>query len=342
MKRTSIERGLVRMVVTPAKEISVQALFRIRTAHDRLAVQLPAKGKIDAADPLRINGSSVILEIQDKQKGDYSIPIVAPNADTPFLLELRYIIPESDGSQLDLPVFPQDSAAQKVYMAVYLPEKKTLLNAEGPWTKEFYWEMIAPAMMWHPRPNSDVGSLVNWVREGINISGNSADDFPTDGTLYLYSTLRPEGSPKGTMAMTAMNARWLQALVFLAVFLGGAMLIPAGCSAKSLAAGALIATVILLGVFYPVFAMQTLNGIFVLAVFLVLVLWSVAWVFHLQRRRPAAAAAGTSDASSRDSGVDLTRYEPHRAETPHPQSPAAAEPPKPAGGDGAEGGQSHE
>ena len=96
-----------------------------------LAVNLPENVKFDT-EPLRINGRSVMLE---KQKGDYFIPIVAPNADTPFLLEMRYTLPENDGSRLDLPVFPQDPAVQKVFLAVYLPETKTLLNAEGPWTQ---------------------------------------------------------------------------------------------------------------------------------------------------------------------------------------------------------------
>ena len=41
VKRTSIERAVVRMVVTPAKIISVQALYRMRSVQQRLAVRLP-------------------------------------------------------------------------------------------------------------------------------------------------------------------------------------------------------------------------------------------------------------------------------------------------------------
>ena len=42
IKHTSIERALVRMVVTPANQISVQALYRMRSAGQRLTVELPA------------------------------------------------------------------------------------------------------------------------------------------------------------------------------------------------------------------------------------------------------------------------------------------------------------
>jgi hypothetical protein len=331
VKRTNIERGLVRMVVTPANEISVQAIYRVRTARDRLAVNLPENVKFDT-EPLRINGRSVMLE---KQKSDYFIPIVAPNADTPFLLEMRYTLPGTDGTRLDLPVFPQDPAVQKVFLAFYLPETKTLLNADGPWGKEFRWK-LSQAMMWKPWLNSDEvkreeEKLLNWVREGVSLAGN-AGDFQTDGTLYVYSTLRPDTPPQGSLTVTVMDARWLQALVFLVVFLAGVMLLPYGCRMKSLAVGVLITIIVLLGVFWPIFAMQILNGILALAIFLVLVLWTVAWMFRIGRRPTVAPVTNdTSTPPSRDSGVDLTQYEPNSAEAP-----------KPAAGDNAEGGKSHE
>jgi hypothetical protein len=333
VKRTSIERGLVRMVVTPGNEVSVQALYRVRTARDRLAVSLPENAEF-GTEPLRINGRSVMLEKQNK---DHFIPIVAPNPDAPFILEMRYALPKNDGSRLDLPIFPQDPAAQKVFLAVYIPEKRTLVDATGSWSKEFHWE-ISPAMMWHPRPTAGIGELLGWVREGANLSGSPADDFQTDGTLYVYSTLRPETPPNGSLSTTIIDARWLRGLVFGVVFVVGVLLIPAPFRLKTLAVGTLIAIIALLGVFCPIFAMQVLNGILVLAIFLVLVLWAVAWAFHMQRRQPTAPAAPTTAAPpSRDSGVDLTQYEPHRSE-----SPSVTEPPKPQGGNRAEGGTSHE
>ena len=61
VKRTSIDRAVCRMVITPAGEIAVQALYRVRSVLPRLAVQLPAKATPDS-DPVRINGQSVTLQ----------------------------------------------------------------------------------------------------------------------------------------------------------------------------------------------------------------------------------------------------------------------------------------
>jgi hypothetical protein len=323
VKRTSIERGVVRMVVTPAGEISVQAFYRIRTARDRLQVQFPAKVKFDT-EPLRINGRTVMLETQ---KDDYFIPIVAPNADAPFLLEMRYTLPGGDG-RLDLPDFPQDPAVQKIFLAVYLPETKSLLGANGPWTQEFRWRMT-PALMWHAE--SECGSMLDTVQNGVQLSGNAIDNFQTDGRLYVYSTLRPEPAPAGSLSMLVFDNRWLQAIVFFAVFLGGAALVPARCGAKALAAGSLIAAIILLGVFCPTFAMQILNGILLLAIFLVAMLWGVAGIYRMQKCLPAKPPVQNAVPPTRDSGVDLSQYQPHAAE---PKSGGNAE--------GTEGGVCHD
>ncbi len=140
VKRTSIERAVVRMVVTPAKIISVQALYRMRSARQRLAVHLPEGAAFDT-QPLRINGRPVALE---KGQNEYFVPLVAATADTPFVLELRYTL-EGDGSRLDLPDFPQEPAVVKAYLCVYLPETRTLLGVRGPWNEEFRWK-CDPAM----------------------------------------------------------------------------------------------------------------------------------------------------------------------------------------------------
>ncbi len=112
IKRTSIERAVVRMVVTPAKIISVQALYRLRSARQRLAVHLPEGAAFDT-QPLRINGHPVALE--KGRQNEYFVPLVATTADMPFVLELRYTL-EGDGSQLDLPDFPQEPAVVKAYL----------------------------------------------------------------------------------------------------------------------------------------------------------------------------------------------------------------------------------
>jgi hypothetical protein len=333
VKQTNIERGLVRMVITQANEISVQAIYRIRTARDRLAIGLPEGARFHA-EP-KLDGRAVMLEKQ--KKDEYFIPIVAPNAEKPFLLELRYSLPGNAQNRLDIPSFQKDTAAQKVYLEFYVPEKKTLLNVVGPWTKEYWWRLL-PTMMWRPNSNLNDNQLLSWVREGIQISGSEGNDFPTDGTVFLYSTVQPDAPPNGSLNLTLLDARWLQALVFLVVVLGGIALVRVRCRFKTLAVGSLFAVLILLGVFYPIFAMQTMNGILILAFVIVLIVWSVAWMFG-SGKRPEAASAPVPDNTvppTRDSGVDLSHYEPLASDS------SASTEPKKAGGNGEEGGKSHE
>ena len=43
LKHTSVERALLRMVITRSNRISVQALYRMRSNRQRLEIQLPAQ-----------------------------------------------------------------------------------------------------------------------------------------------------------------------------------------------------------------------------------------------------------------------------------------------------------
>ena len=58
-------------------EISVQALYRMRSARQRLQVVLPAGVEFDT-DPARINGNPVTLQ---SQEGTYFVPLVDRDAD---------------------------------------------------------------------------------------------------------------------------------------------------------------------------------------------------------------------------------------------------------------------
>jgi len=77
--------------------------------------------------------------------------------------------------------------------------------------------------------------------------------------------------------MGSMALRWI---VFLVVFIVGAALSPADRSLRALAVGALIVVLVLCGVFAPNFSMQILNGVLAAAIFLVLVIWVVAFFFR--------------------------------------------------------------
>ena len=363
--RTSIERAFVRMVVAQDKTTSVQALYRMRSEGQRLTVRLPAGRQFDA-QPLRINGRQVGLETADAAE-TYYVPLSAVKGEKPFLLELRYTLPEgraSDGLRFELPEFvgqhessrqtaeEERPAALKAYLCVYLPQTRVLLGARGPWTQEFGLRWDGNSWRWRPSTaDSSYGGrrfpspaeLVEWVREGVEAPGNPADDFQTDGVAYVYSTLRPAAPPASSLELTAVDDNWLKGAVFAVVAVLGVLLLPARLPLRALVVGAMIVALVLSGALLPIFAAQVLNGVFLAAVFVVAVLWTVA--FLATRRRPSAA--GPSPGSP-EPGVDLSQYqpepplaEPPAAEPPPgPAKPEDAQPPRSEGGQ-SEGGQSH-
>ncbi|MGD2110863.1 MAG: hypothetical protein PVI86_15905, partial [Phycisphaerae bacterium] len=128
LKRSSIERAFVRTVVTRSNQLSVQALYRMLSARQRLEVTLPEGVRFDT-DPVRINGTPVSLE--RGREDEYFVPLVGRTPDTPFVLEIRYTVPEG-GTLLTLPVFPSEPAVQKMYLGAYIPPERVLLGSRGP------------------------------------------------------------------------------------------------------------------------------------------------------------------------------------------------------------------
>ncbi len=322
VKRTSIDRAVVRMVVTPAGEVSVQALYRVQSAQQRIVVSLPG-AKFDA-EPLRVGGRRAPLETG--KQDEYFVPVSAANADEPFLVELRYTV-SGDGRNLDLPLFPGDDVAvQKVFLCVYLPPTRALLESSGPWNQEFQWQW-GPGLKWEASPNRDSQAfddkkLVSWVEEGTGPAGSAAGgSFLPDGRRYVFSTLRPAAG--GALQLSLLSDRGLNAIVFLLVIFGGLLLLPAGLGRRALAIGAGIIALVLAGVFYPTFSAQIVNGVLAAAVFIVLVVWSVAYLAWM---RPAALARQRATAAEKPlpktlvAALDAGLPEPPAEESP----PAAA------------------
>ncbi|MGO8690099.1 MAG: hypothetical protein ACLQLG_10730 [Thermoguttaceae bacterium] len=245
--------------------------------------------------------------------------VSAPNADEPFLVELRYTVP-FDGRSLDLPFFPDEVALQKVYLCVYVPAPQALLGSVGPWSEEFQWRL--DGLHWEPcypaADTSDDKKLVSWVEQGTGPAGSAS--FLPDGRRFVFSTLRPSAPPDGSLRLRLLSNNGLSAIVFLVVVCGGLILLPAGRGRRAAAVGAVIIALVLSGVFCPTFAMQIVNGVLAAALVIVLVVWSVA---YMARSRPAAAATARPmpppAATALDAGVSLS--------APPAAAPAAAEPP---------------
>ncbi len=323
VKRTSVERALVRMVVTPAEVVSVQALYRMLSNRQRLVVQLPAGAEFDA-QPLRINGRPAPLEKGGENQ--YFIPLSGTGGDEPFLVELRYTL-AGDGGRLVPPIFPQEPAVVQEYLCAYLPEKQRLLSARGPWTEEFGWRPDR-RLRWRPRPNRDPDRLDDWVREGISESSEAADDFATDGDPYLFSTLRPAPPPDGVLRLKTIDDRFLSALLFLGAVALGILLLPARLPLRAVVVCAAVIALVLAGVFWPILARQLLGGVLPAAVFVVAVLWIAAAAARRPARRPVKP-----EPADRDHGVDLSQYRPE---------PPASEPSEKSDEQEKEGGRNDE
>lgn len=268
VKRTSIERAWVRVVATRSDQLAVQGLYRLRSAEQRLALQLPPEVQFDT-QPLKLNGRSVQLEKGDQD--EYYIPLVGQSPDDPLVLELRYTL-KGSASQIDLPHFPGDPAVQKVYLSVYLPQELTLLGSQGPWADELNW-VDNGTFDRVPRPRMNDNELVNWVTGGVSLTGAPPTSFETDGQMYLFSTLRPEKPPTGSLKLSTLDEDWLNAFVFLAIVAAGLALIRLPLTSKLGMLAFFVALVVLAGVFWPIFSKQILDGVFASAVFLVFIAW---------------------------------------------------------------------
>ena len=181
----------------------------------------------------------------------------------------------------------------KTYLAVYLPETRTLLGVRGPWTQEFGWR-FGPSWRWQPSPIitlmgarsmppiASVGSARRWIfpatRATISRPTGCSTSIPRFG---------PPPGRKGPLEMVAVDGRSLDGLIFAATVLLGLLLLPARLGARTFVVGAAVIALVLAGVFAPTFSRQILGGVLASAVFVVAVMWTMGMAAR-RRKRPAA------------------------------------------------------
>jgi len=283
VKRTSIENAVVRMVVTRADAVAVQAIYRLRSARQRLEVALPAGVDFDT-EPLRINGRPVMLEQGGKDR--YFIPLTQSSADRPLLVDLRYTLPKWNRGVLSLAEFPENPAIQKVYLCVYLPDERALLGIRGPWTNEIRWRRDHTMNWWKPTHPASDAWLVEELKQNITVASDPLEGFQTDGRRYVFSTLRPTGG----LRLIEVDQTWLTVAMLAVLVIGGLVLATASIRIRALATGGLVAAIVLCGMFAPLFARQILDGYFVAALAVVAVVWVVAFAMRQQRRGKTASS----------------------------------------------------
>lgn len=282
VKRTSIERSVVRAVVTRSGQTSVQALYRLRSARQRLALTLPAGATFDD-DSLKINGLRIPLERGNQN--DYFVPLAGQNPDTPMLLELRYTL-TGQGTTFDLPAFPEDPAVQQVYLCTYLPEEWAVARADGPWNDDFRWYWgttdwrYTGGRAYIPIAERNDKELVAWVTQDIKLPGNPLDNFRHDGRLLVFTALHPEAPPAGSLKLAVVHRSLLNGLMLLVVLGGGLLLVRSRLAVRAAAVGAAILVLFLARTFQPMLTFETINNIFEWSVIIVGLLWIIAWIIR--------------------------------------------------------------
>ena len=324
IKHTAVERALVRMVVTRSGLISVQALYRARSARQRLRVRLPADFHEFDRDPLRINGRPVSLE-HSGDRTTFFVPLVSLTPDEPFLLELRYTV-KGAGMTLECPVFPEEPAVQKVYLSAYLPRVWDYLGYVGPWTDENVWDFRDGDLTWLVVARRNDASLVDWVRQGLKTEGGAEQSFQTDGRPYLFSTLRPQEPPEGSLHLAAWDSTYLAIAVFVVILAVGVALLLTPWTKRCIAVGAFIALMVLLGVFAPTFAMQVTDGVMAAAVSIVAVIWLLWYLLWTRRRDPRIVERRKARRAARDAALARARAAAQRAGAPAAEPPTAKPP----------------
>jgi len=275
VKRTSIDRAVCRMVLTPAGETAVQAVYRIRSVRPWLAVQLPTDALPDS-DPVRINGQLVTL-----RKGDGDalvVPLLSANAEEPFVLEIRYTV--KSGQTLLLPTFSEDTAVQKVYLCAFVPPTQDVVGTAGSWAEDFQWR-YGYQDRWIPINSETHEKKVEWVCEGNNSALGTAKTFHFDGMPLIFSTLRPDA--QNNVRLWTIEHQTLNALIFGLVVVGGVALLGTCLARRAIAAGVFVAALMLLGVFWPTFSIHVLGWPLFAAVTIVLLLWAIVGLFRLYR-----------------------------------------------------------
>lgn len=329
VKGTSIELALLRMVVTRSGAVSTQALYRMRSARQRLLIQLPEGVEFETL-PM-INGRQVKLERGDESGNRVLVPLVNQSPDEPFVLDLRYTVADA-GTKLQVPHFPEEPAVQKVYLLAYLPQEEALLGSFGPWSSD---AEVTQALYRH---DAHVEQLLQKLCMNIPAASTAAATFQTDGRVYAFSALQPAAAADMQLTLATMHRNWLSGLVIAVILICGIILLRFPLTIKIMTAGLFLILLVMLMVFLPTFAQQVSGGAMAAAVIAVAVIWGVYvaaveapqwWRRHQELRAWQAVAVTPGEAAALSSPPRT--YEPasETASTEEPLPPTPPVPPVP-------------
>ncbi|OQC13588.1 MAG: hypothetical protein BWX73_02258 [Lentisphaerae bacterium ADurb.Bin082] len=281
VKSTSIEKMLVRAVLTRSGAVSVQTACQMRSTRQRLELHLPDGVEFDSA-PALVDGRPAPLE--KGEPGQYFVPLTANRQGERFILELRYVLPKPKTGIFQPPAFPDDAAVQHVYLSVHIPKNLTVLGTLGLWNVDNIWA-LSGFLTLRPRARMTSSELVGWLLQGASANPTVADhlnSFVTDGQPLLYSTLHPPAGQAGALRLRLWSAWQCKAILIIAILAVGVLLARATVFHQALSLAFAISGLALLAVFLPSLAVSLVSNAAAAAALIVLLGWGFLWF----RRRP--------------------------------------------------------
>jgi len=315
LETTVVQKAVFRMVLTLSGEQSVQALYRLRSAEQRLPMKLPGNAQLIS---MRING--VIVTPEQGEGEEVLVPLKSIAADQEFILEVVYRDPEPDNSYLQIPVFTDNPAVHEAHLCAFLPRRQSLVNYGGPWTDNFNvgpWEIYNGDIHSH-RNHQD---LVDQLAEGL--MSPEELDFDLQGVEYVFSTLQPDPTEGGRLRLTTMPRSWLHGLLYLVVVMIGTAGLRVNIKNQVLLVGGMLGLVLLVGVFIPVLYLQLMDGYFALVAMLVIGVWIVTDV--VRSLQAASSALSLRQLFTRRTKQPVAT-EQAEADQPESSEPPAADP----------------
>jgi len=223
---SAIELGVIDVQIAKGGKSRVHAVYRVKSAAQRIAVTFPKGSKIPN-DPLSINGEAVGIEkgttTDAVDSTTYLIPLntITPGED--FVLELKYSI-ESDGFTVRIPEFTDLHAINQIFMVVHLPSDTVLMDYSGDWDDHLpssFLETIQRNLLYYSESegNVDVHSLLNNITQA-KVDVQLGNQFGNHDTL-VFSAINPSSSPLGLSTVSLSNFHMIMFGFLMVVTLGG-------------------------------------------------------------------------------------------------------------------------
>ena len=201
---SAIELGVIDVQIAKGGKSRVHAVYRVKSAAQRIAVTFPQGSKIPN-DPLSINGEVVGIEKGtiadvDETAGNQETYLIPLNTITPgedFVLELKYSI-ESDGFNVRIPEFTDLHAINQIFMAVHLPSDTVLVDYSGDWDDHLpssFLETIQRDLLYYSETEGivEIHSLLNNITQA-QVDVQLGNQFSNQNTL-IFSAINPSSSP---------------------------------------------------------------------------------------------------------------------------------------------------